>query len=162
MHPLLLARLLILLTVANGAPVVAKKVLDRRFDWPVDGGAHFFDGHRIFGVSKTWRGILLAVAAAALAAPVIEIPWKVGALIGALAMLGDLLSSFTKRRLNRPPHSRALGLDQIPESLIPLLAAASALSLSATDIIAGTALFFAGEILLSRLLYKVHLRDRPY
>lgn len=162
MHPLLLARLLVLLTVANGAPVVAKKVLGKRFDWPVDGGHKFFDGHRIFGVSKTWRGILLAVAATAVAAPIVEIPWEIGALVGAFAMLGDLLSSFVKRRLNRPPHSRALGLDQIPESLFPLLTVASALSLSAADIIAGTALFFVGEILLSRLLYKVHLRDRPY
>ena len=162
MHLFLLLQLLILLTVANGAPVVAKKILGRRFAWPLDGGVKFFDGHPLFGASKTIRGIALAILAAALAAPVLGIPWKIGATVGAFAMIGDLCSSFVKRRLNRPLHSRATGIDQIPASLLPLLAVAGALPLSALDVIAGTAAFFAGEILLSRLLYRVHLRDRPY
>ena len=33
-----------------------------------------------------------------------------------MAMVGDLLSSFVKRRLKFQPSSRATGLDQIPES----------------------------------------------
>jgi hypothetical protein len=77
-------------------------------------------------------------------------------------MAGDLLSSFIKRRLDRPPSSRATGLDQIPESLIPLLACRTALSLTVWDIIVTAALFFAGEVALSRLFYRLRLRDRPY
>ena len=162
MHPLLILQLLILLTVANGAPVVAKKILGKRFAFPLDGGVKFFDGHPIFGASKTIRGLVLAVAATTIAAPILGLPWQIGATIGAFAMTGDLCSSFAKRRLNRPLHSRATGIDQIPESLFPLLAVAGALSLSAADVIAGTVAFLVGEILLSRLLYRVHLRDRPY
>lgn len=162
MHTLLIAQLFLLLTVANGAPVVAKKILGRRFAWPLDGGAKFFDGHPLFGASKTVRGVALAVVATAIAAPILGLTWKIGAVIGAFAMIGDLASSFVKRRLNRPLHSRATGIDQIPESLLPLLAVTCELSLSALDVIAGTAAFFAGEILLSRLLYRVRLRDRPY
>jgi len=67
-----------------------------------------------------------------------------------------------KRRLGLPPSSRAIGLDQIPESLFPLLACYSALSLSVIDIAAGCAIFFVGELLLSRLFFRLRLRDRPY
>jgi hypothetical protein len=77
-------------------------------------------------------------------------------------MAGDLLSSFCKRRLGRAPSSRATGLDQIPESLLPLLACPQALALTVADILVGCGLFFAGELLLSRLLFKLRLRERPY
>jgi hypothetical protein len=77
-------------------------------------------------------------------------------------MAGDLFSSFLKRRLNRAPSSRASGLDQVPESLFPLLACRNLLSLTAVDIAACVMMFFAGEVLLSRLLYALQIRDRPY
>ncbi len=57
---------------------------------------------------------------------------------------------------------RALGLDQLPESLLPLLACRATLALTAAEIALVVVLFFGGEIVLSRLLYKVHLRDEPY
>jgi len=88
--------------------------------------------------------------------------WAVGALVGTVAIASDLLSSFVKRRLGLAPSSQAIGLDQIPESLFPLLAARLLLPLGALDIAVATMLFFAGELLLSRLLYKWHVRDRPY
>jgi hypothetical protein len=77
-------------------------------------------------------------------------------------MIGDLLSSFCKRRLGLTPSSPAIGLDQVPESLFPFLACREALSLTAADIGAGMAIFFVGEVLLSRVLYALGLRDRPY
>jgi CDP-2,3-bis-(O-geranylgeranyl)-sn-glycerol synthase len=77
-------------------------------------------------------------------------------------MAGDLFSSFLKRRMNLPVGSRAIGLDQLPESLFPLLACRSALPLTALDIVAAVVIFFVGELLLSRLLYHLHLRDHPY
>jgi hypothetical protein len=82
--------------------------------------------------------------------------------VGIAAMAGDLVSSFVKRRLNLAPSSRATGLDQIPESLFPLLACRGALALSVLDIATGVAVFFAGEVVLSLLLYEAHIRDRPY
>jgi hypothetical protein len=77
-------------------------------------------------------------------------------------MAGDLASSFLKRRMALPPSSRASGLDQVPEALIPLLACRDPLSLTMADIGATAALFFIGEVLLSRVLFAVRLRDRPY
>jgi CDP-2,3-bis-(O-geranylgeranyl)-sn-glycerol synthase len=61
-----------------------------------------------------------------------------------------------------PAGGRATGLDQIPESLFPLLACRSALSLTVMDIASVVAIFFVGEILLSALFYKLRLRERPY
>ena len=77
-------------------------------------------------------------------------------------MVGDLISSFIKRRMGRPPSSRALGLDQIPESLLPALACKSLLALTVADVILVVALFSVGGFILSGLLFKLHIRDRPY
>ncbi len=160
--PMLILQLTILLALANGAPLVAAKLLGPRFAQPLDAGLLFRDGRPLLGASKTVRGVIAALAASTAGAPLIGIPAGVGALVGAAAMAGDALSSFIKRRLGLPASSRATGLDQIPESLIPLLACWPLLPLTLWDIVAVTAIFFLGEVVLSRVLYQVHLRDRPY
>ena len=162
MHPRALAQILVLLALANGTPLAAKKALGTRLARPLDGNRAFVDGRPLFGHSKTLRGVALAILVDAAAAPLLSLDWTVGALAGGLAMIGDLASSFVKRRLGRPPSSRATGLDQIPEALLPLLGCRGALGLSAIDIGIGVALFFVGEVLVSRLLYRLRLRDRPY
>jgi CDP-archaeol synthase len=154
--------LLVLLALANGTPVVAKKIFGRHFARPLDGGARFIDGRPLFGRSKTIRGIVLSIVVTALCAPVLGLSVRVGALAAAAAMTGDLLSSFVKRRMGRATSSRALGLDQIFEALFPALSCRDALGLGAADIALALALFFVGEIVLSRLLYRVNLRDEPY
>jgi CDP-2,3-bis-(O-geranylgeranyl)-sn-glycerol synthase len=77
-------------------------------------------------------------------------------------MAGDLFSSFVKRRMGLAPSSRAVGLDQIPESLFPMLAGAGIYGLSVADVGLAVAIFFVGEVVVSRLLYRMRLRDRPY
>ena len=157
-----LVRVLLLLAVANGSPLLAKKIWGGALAQPLDAGMRFIDRRPVFGPSKTVRGVLVSVAATTAVAPLVGIAWWLGALIGATAMAGDLLSSFIKRRLDRPPSSRALGLDHIPESLLPLLACRETLGLTATDIGIVVAAFFAGAIVLSRVLYRVGLRDEPH
>ena len=162
MHPLPILQLLILLMLANGTPVVARKILGERFSYPLDGGVEFLDGRPLFGRSKTIRGVVLAVLVTAAGASLIGLEWEIGVLVGALAMVGDLVSSFLKRRLDLPPSSRASGLDQVPEALFPLLACRNLLSLTMADIGTGVALFFIGDVVLSRILYTFRLRERPY
>ena len=162
MHISTILQLMVLLTLANGAPVVAKKICGNRFSLALDFGMTFFDGRPVFGPSKTFRGILAAVVSTAACAPLIGLDLAIGATVAGTAMAGDLFSSFLKRRLNLPPSSQALGLDQIPESLLPMLACRGALSLTAVDIALGVGIFFAGELVLSRLLFRAHLRDEPY
>jgi CDP-archaeol synthase len=97
-----------------------------------------------------------------LGAMALGLQFWLGLLVASTAMAGDLFSSFVKRRLQLASSSKVTGLDQIPESLFPLLACQSALSLTALDIAVACAIFFAGQILLSRLFFWLRLRDRPY
>ena len=153
---------LILIVVANGAPVVFARLLGRRFADPIDCGVVLRDGHPLLGRSKTWRGLAAAILLAACTAVLIGLPWQAGALIGASAMAGDCLSSFVKRRLALEPSSMALGLDQVPESLLPAFASGFFLPLAFGDIVAIVLVFSLGELAISRLFYAVGLRDRPY
>ncbi|HYA37223.1 MAG TPA: CDP-archaeol synthase [Candidatus Methylomirabilis sp.] len=155
-------RALLLLVVANGAPALGHELFGQWFSYPLDGGWRIFDGRPLFGPSKTLRGIVLSLAATAAAALVLGLPWTLGALLAGLSMAGDLTSSFIKRRLGLPPSSRALLLDPVPESLLPLLVFRARLSLMAWDIAVVVFVFFVLDQLLSRLLYKLHRRDRPY
>lgn len=155
-------QLLLLLAAANTAPLLAKRCLGGRWAAPLDGGLRWFDGRPWLGPSKTLRGLIAAIAATTLAAPLLGLPAPTGALIGACAMLGDALSSFTKRRLGTQPSERFTGLDQIPEALLPLLAVRSSLGLTAAQIAAITLVFFALEIPLARLFHRLGLRDKPY
>ncbi len=157
-----LVPLLILVVLANGTPMVARKLFGNRCSYPVDGDRAFLDGRPVLGRSKTIRGVALAILTTAAAAPLIGLDWKIGTLVGSLAMAGDLFSSFLKRRLGRSPSSPAVGLDQIPELLFPLLGCLGPLALSFADVAAGVGVFFVGELLFSRLLYAFDLRDRPY
>ncbi len=153
---------LCLLTLANGTPVIAKKVFGSRLAFPLDGGARLPDGRPLFGPSKTVRGVVIAVAATAAFAPLLGVDPATGALVAIFAMAGDLVSSFTKRRLGLASSAQAIGLDQIPESLLPLLACRNALSLTFTDVAICTGIFLAGELVVSRVLYALHVRDQPY
>lgn len=155
-------QLLVLLAIANTAPIAGKRLFVNRFARPIDGGLRFFDGRPLFGPSKTIRGLVSAVLVTAASAPLVGVAWQTGVLIASLAMAGDLLSSFLKRRLKLPSSSKATGLDQVPESLLPTLACWNILSLSVLDMAVTVVVFFVGEIVLARLSYRLHFRDRPY
>jgi len=160
---ILLAQLLFLLLVANGAPILLKRVLGDCGNWPIDLGWKLpVDDRPLLGSSKTWRGLLVAVLCAGMTAPIMNMPIRIGLLIGLWAMLGDLLSSFMKRRAGLSPGAMALGLDQIPESLMPLLAVRTevGISLATTGVL--VLLFLVTELVLSRLLFAWHIRERPY
>jgi CDP-archaeol synthase len=161
-HPLVIVRSLILITAANGAPILSARLAGTRFARPIDGGVVLRDGHPLLGPSKTWRGLAAAIVLSACAAVIIGLPWQAGALTGASAMAGDCLSSFVKRRMALEPSSMSLGLDQVPESLFPAVASGVYLPLGPTDVIAIVLAFSVGELVMSRLLYAVGLRDRPY
>jgi hypothetical protein len=162
MQLLHIMQLLVLMTLANGTPIVAKKIFGPRFSFPLDAGTIFFDGRPLFGPSKTIRGILISVLITTASAPLTGLDLSIGVIVAGAAMAGDLFSSFVKRRLNSPTSSRALGLDQVPESLFPMLACRDALSLTIADIALGVGTFFIGALILSRFLFRAHLRDEPY
>lgn len=155
-------RALILLLVANGAPVIATKLLGGRFARPVDCGFSLADGRPLFGRSKTWRGLVSSVGAAAAVSYGLGYCFVNGMLFGALTMTGDLAASFIKRRLGLVESSRARGLDTLPESLLPAVLLKAPIGLSWHDIAAVVSLFFMIEEFVSPLLYRLHIRKRPY
>lgn len=162
MHPILIVQLLVLVGVANALPVIAKKIMGTAGAWPLDGGVTLRDGRPLFGHSKTIRGVLIALLGTPVVAVLMGLGWKLGFLVAASAMAGDLLSSFIKRRLALPPSSQARGLDQVPESLFPFIVARCLVPLSWLDVVMGTAIFAIAGLVVSRILFRLNLRDRPY
>jgi CDP-2,3-bis-(O-geranylgeranyl)-sn-glycerol synthase len=160
LHPLALCVLLIV--VANGAPIIARNLMGQRMAGVLDRGWVLPDGRPLFGPSKTLRGVVAAILLTAVVAFMLGLPYWLGASIGLMSMAGDLLSSFLKRRLGMAPSSMAPGLDQVPESLFPLLAARWTMGLSLVDVLLGVVLFFVIELLLSRLLYRLKIRQHPH
>src|SRR5262249_45640736 len=162
MHYEALPQVLILLALANGSPVIAKRIFGETYAAPVDGNTRFVDGRPLLGPSNTIRGFVISLLVSALGAMVLGLQFWLGLLVASTAMAGDLFSSFVKRRLHLAASSKATGLDQIPESLFPLLACRPVLSLTALDIAAACAVFFVGQVLFSRLFFWLRWRDRPY
>jgi CDP-2,3-bis-(O-geranylgeranyl)-sn-glycerol synthase len=113
-----------LLVVANGAPIIARDLLGKRGDWPLD--------------------------------------FATGAYVGLLAMMGDLLSSFLQRRLGIASSDSALGLDQGLEALVPVLVMQKPWALSLPDMLAIIAIFVNVDVVLSRLSYRLHIRQSPW
>jgi hypothetical protein len=155
-------KLLLLIIVANGVPILARRALADRFGHPVDSGSRFTDGRPVLGKSKTLRGIVASLIGTALAATVLGLAWSIGLLIALFAMLGDLFSSFVKRRLEIRSADQALGLDTIPESLLPLLVVKGYFDLAWLDIAWLVAVFVVLHLLLSVLLFKLRIRRHPY
>lgn len=155
-------QLLLLLLVANGTPILAASVFRGWGAHPLDGGRRLADGRRLLGDSKTWRGFVLAPVVTGLVALPLPLPVSVGATVGAGAMLGDLLSSFCKRRLHMASSSMAPGLDQIPEALLPLLLVADHLALSWPAIGWTVVGFIVLELILSPIFFWLGIRNRPY
>jgi CDP-2,3-bis-(O-geranylgeranyl)-sn-glycerol synthase len=153
---------LALLVVANGMPIIGFRVCGHRGDWSVDLGRRLRDGRRIFGASKSWRGLALALGGSAAAAELLGLGWRTGLLFGAWAMAGDLLSSFTKRRVGWKPGTSVLLLDQLPEALLPLLAMRDALDLTLVDALGVTFVWFWLDLALSMALYRLRVRKTPY
>lgn len=154
--------LLILLWIANGIPVLVARIFQQRFAWPIDLNHKLQDGFAVFGSSKTWRGLVASLLATSLSTSVLGLDWQTGLLFASLAMSGDLFSSFIKRRKGMPSSSQAFLLDQIPESVLPVVVVGTGMGLSWLSMLLVILLFFISEVLFSKILYRLHIRKRPY
>ena len=136
--------------VANAAPVLLGGGA------PLDFGAKWGDGKRLFGKTKTMRGFVGGVAAGTLAAGVLVYahPLAIGAHAQMLsgialsfgALIGDVLGSFIKRRMGLGEGEPFL-LDQLDFVLVGLLLA---YPFAASTYDAGTIVFI---LILTYLLH---------
>ncbi|MCB1984888.1 MAG: CDP-archaeol synthase [Burkholderiales bacterium] len=154
--------LLVLIITANGGPILFRYLAGNKMAYPVDFRVIFFDQKRLLGNAKTWRGLIGSFLVTCPMAWLMGYDLTTGFLIAAGAMSGDLISSFIKRRLNMRPSSMAPFLDQIPESLIPALLVMQAFHLTANTVTYLVIIFFILEYVLSRLLYELGIRKKPY
>ena len=134
----------LLLVVANGAPLLYSIAFGGRCATPIDGGRLLRDGRPVFGTHKTWRGLVGGAVATGAVGGLLPIGILTAAAFGFSALLGDLLSSFIKRRAGYGSGRDSPLLDQVPEALLPMLAFYGALGL---DFVSLCATFVAFVVL---------------
>lgn len=157
-----LLHLLFLIIIANGAPILIRVLLNDGFILAIDFGNKLPDNNRIFGPSKTWRGIFAALLATSAAAWLLGYAPVTGFLVAVYTILGDLLSSFIKRRLAMAPSSAAPFLDQVPESFFPAFMMMQVFNLDIFSVILLVLIFIIAELAISHVLYLWGVRKRPY
>jgi len=155
-------KILLILFAANGAPIILRNLLGERFAHPVDCGLEWLDGTPLLGPSKSWLGIVGGLLAGAATAWAVGLEAQTGLAAGALSMLGDVFSSFIKRRIKIPPSGMALGLDQIPEALFPLLGLKGEWHLGFGEVLWLVFTFLVLELAVSQVLFRLHIRKQPY
>lgn len=146
MDVLSIGRGLLLIGAANAVPWAVGAALGDRWAAPLDFGLGLWDGKRLLGPHKTWRGLISAVLACALIAGVVGLSAIQGAGIAAVALLGDALSSAVKRRLALPPGAEVVGLDQIPEVLLPAILFAEPLGLGVGEVVVVAVVFMILDV----------------
>lgn len=118
--------------VSNATPVIASKIFRRRT--PMDFGRNFIDGRRILGDGKTYEGFITGFLAGFIIGELTyyivkltgfntELPNTLAvAFMCFMALIGDLIGAFIKRRLGLPRGAPAPLLDQLDFLLMSLLA----------------------------------------
>ena len=155
MHSWLVSDLVLLLIIANGTPALLGLVLGTHWNRPLDNNRQFSDKRPLLGPSKTLRGLISAIVVTGLLAPLFTLSVLEGASFALLAMLGDLCSSFIKRRLGFVSSRSAPLLDQLPESVLPLWGMQAALGSSMSEMALAVAIFLVIDLLLSGLLRRL-------
>lgn len=155
-------KILIMLLAVNGAPIIAARVCRHRGSTPVDLGRRLGDEQPILGASKTWRGLAAALVTSCILSSAFGYGLEFGLAFGVLVMAGDLISSFVKRRRGLQSSDQYLGVDQIPESLLPAIYCVVVLDTAWIWALLWVLAFMLLELLISRPLFLLKIRKRPY
>ncbi len=151
--------LLFFLLWLNFLPPLANLLCPDFLPEPLDRGRRWHDGQPIFGPHKTLRGVLAALGGGTLAGILLSFGWQSALATSVLAMAGDLLSSFIKRRCGLKSGSSVPVLDQFFEGLFPALFLARQLSLGPLQICAALLAFVPLTLAGSR--FWLHVVQRP-
>lgn len=148
------ARALLLVCVASSAAWAVSRALGHRLATRLDFGFVLPDGEPLLGSHKTWRGLAAGTLACAVVAPLVGLGFATGAAFGAAALLGDAVSSAVKRRLALRPGAEVLGLDQLPEALLPLVLLARPLDIGTLEVIVVAIVFTTLDVLATPLRHR--------
>ena len=145
---------------ANAVPVLAGG------GTKMDFGKNFFDGKRIFGDNKTWRGFFFGLAIGTLVglldALVFNLPILFAFLTPLGALIGDLAGAFLKRRLSIAPGGLLPIIDQI-DFVVGALVFSIPLKIVTWEL-AITVLIITPplHLLTNYLAYKLKLKKNPW
>jgi len=153
-----MVELVLFLIWVNLLPFLAHLAMGERYHQPLDGGRTWRDGRAIFGSHKTLHGILVSVLGGAAVAPLLGISLWQGAGAAALAMTGDLVTSFAKRRMGYISGKPVMGLDQMLEGILPLLVLVPAMGLKRWEVLSAVVLFMPVSHAGSRFVHYVRYR----
>lgn len=144
----------------NLLPPLASLILGDRGNRPLDFDLLWLDRRPLLGRHKTIRGVLAGLAGGTAVFSLLGVSWQTAAIASLLAMAGDLLSSFAKRRLSLPSGSIVLVLDQLFECLFPAIYLAQVLSLRPWQVVAVFFCFTPVAYLGSRFWTTINRRPK--
>ena len=125
-----LFRIAAFLLWANLLPPLASLLTSDRFGWPVDGGVYWLDGRPLLGPHKTLRGVFAILVGGSLTFPLLGVRWDQAGLAALFVILGDLLTSFVKRRVGLESGATVVVFDQFFEGIWPAMYLGAVLDLA--------------------------------
>ncbi len=138
--------------IANGAPTVFGGKI------PIDLNKKI-NGEPIFGKNKTWKGFAAGVIGGSLTGCIVFNDVIYGTLLGFLAMIGDLIGSFLKRRLKIKPGKTFFPLDQTDFMLTSLIGINLKYKLTISAVILLLVFTIAIHLLASAIGIKLKLKS---
>ena len=145
---------------ANAAPVLAGGGL------PMDFGKNFWDGRRLFGKNKTFRGFFFGLAIGGLVGLLENFLFGYPILFSLIsplgALLGDLTGAFLKRRLDIAPGGLLPIVDQI-DFVVGAIAFSLPLSIISLELAIAILIITPPIHLLTNFAaYKLKLKNNPW
>jgi len=155
--------------IANASPPVISR-LERlqKHNKPIDFGK-LWRGKEIFGKGKTWNGLIFGVLAGTIFGalqgltgiePLITI--KLAFMMSFGALVGDMIGSFVKRRLNMKRGKHLPLVDQLDFILGAFLFASFVIEINFTNLIILLIITPLIHILTNRIGYKLKLKREPW
>jgi len=151
---------------ANGAPVIFGG------GRPLDFGKRFLDGRPIFGSHKTIRGFISGLTIGTFVGliqwifganvPHLKVGVPLGFALSLGAMIGDLLGSFIKRRLNLKPGASLPIIDQMSFVVVALAFGSLIEPPTPTEVIIILLLTGLLHLLTNRIAYHLRIKGIPW
>jgi uncharacterized protein len=148
-------KILLILLSANTAPILFGALFPKARRRPLDNGRRLADGRPLLGAHKTLWGLLSGIGAAGIIGFLLGVSLTMGLLIGLVSLLGDLLTSFLKRRLGLLEGETAHLFDHLLEGALPLLLCKPFFSISWALVLVILGLFITCGLLGSRILRQL-------
>ncbi|MEM3399328.1 MAG: CDP-2,3-bis-(O-geranylgeranyl)-sn-glycerol synthase [Candidatus Micrarchaeia archaeon] len=147
--------------VANSTPTIFGGGM------PMDFGRNFFDGNRILGDGKTWRGFAFGLSAGILTAILEQVflggifLWS-GCVLSLGAVCGDVIGSFIKRRMNYKRGAPVPILDQLTFIFFSIILLYPFIPLSWASIVFLLLLTYILHVLTNIFANKIGIKKVPW